>query len=439
MVHDLTDNGHVLRRAREFAGLLDVPCTLRDHVLRDRVINVAVPSDFLRLGVAELELAAVDANRRRNVQLIADLVFPSVLNLVDYSLVELDDLSIRVLNLDVRLLERAVAVINLRDLHVVDGNVGADVCRRQSADGGFLCAQHHARTHLERAAIKLRKTVELRALAGTDDGIAKVDVLRRGSEAEADAAGRVLKIIILAVHQRYNALDGKGLARASRKRRTDGNRLRLLDLNSIGKRCGVAVFHVFLRGLDGEGDILSHSRRRTLGEVRAVRRVGDRCALRCAGEGDLRTLFYLARSRGSRRRRDLIGRSRRGIELVDCNIILSRDIRREQGAICVVAQYIASIFALCNNGCCTFGNLDLPGRIICQSLSCFQMILICICSLCLGFSGSIQVAGTGIKCEGVFLGSVLQRQRLYLFSQRQLAAVLRNRNCLAVICFLVCS
>ena len=316
VVHDLTDNGHVLRRAREFAGLLDVPCTLRDHVLRDRVINVAVPSDFLRLGVAELELAAVDANRRRNVQLIADLVFPSVLNLVDYSLVELDDLSIRVLNLDVRLLERAVAVINLRDLHVVDGNVGADVCRRQSADGGFLCAQHHARTHLERAAIKLRKTVELRALAGTDDGIAKVDVLRRGSEAEADAAGRVLKIIILAVHQRYNALDGKGLARASRKRRTDGNRLRLLDLNSIGKRCGVAVFHVFLRGLDGEGDILSHSRRRTLGEVRAVRRVGDRCALRCAGEGDLRTLFYLARSRGSRRGRDLIGRSRRGIELV---------------------------------------------------------------------------------------------------------------------------
>ena len=52
----------------------------------------------------------------------------------------MDDLSIRVLNLDVRLLERAVAVINLRDLHVVDGNVGADVCRRQSADGGFLCA-----------------------------------------------------------------------------------------------------------------------------------------------------------------------------------------------------------------------------------------------------------------------------------------------------------
>ena len=182
VVHDLTDNGHVLRRAREFAGLLDVPCTLRDHVLRDRVINVAVPSDFLRLGVAELELAAVDANRRRNVQLIADLVFPSVLNLVDYSLVELDDLSIRVLNLDVRLLERAVVVINLRDLHVVDGNVGADVCRRQRADGGFLCAQHHARTHLERAAIKLRKTVELRALAGTDDGIAKVYVLRRGSE-----------------------------------------------------------------------------------------------------------------------------------------------------------------------------------------------------------------------------------------------------------------
>ena len=67
------------------------------------------------------------------------------------------------------------------------------------------------------------------------------------------------------------------------------------------------------------------------------------------------------------------------------------------------------------------------------------MILIFICPLCLGFSGSIQIAGTGIKRKGVFFGSVLQRQRLYLFSQRQLAAVLRNRDGLAVICFLICS
>ena len=92
--------------------------------------------------------------------------------------------------------------------------------------------------------------------------------------------------------------------------------------------------------------------------------VEDRCVWRCAGEGDLRALGYLARSRGGRRGRDLVGRGRHSFKLVNRNILLPGNIRRKQSGTVVIAQRVASVFALCNNGCRTFGNLNCPRRII---------------------------------------------------------------------------
>ena len=364
MVHDLTNDRHILCFSRDCTSLFDVQCTLRDHVVRNGVINVAVPLDFIGIGVAKLKRFLEDADSCRNIQRIADLVFPFAVNLVDHSLIKLNGLAVCVFDGDIRLLKAAIVIIDLCDLHAADGDVGTDVCRRQSADGGALCAQLQTAGLLECSGAKLRKAVVSIPLACADDCITERNFCRLAGQPEADATGCILQIIILPVNQRHNALDGEGGVLLSGKRRTDGNRGGFLSLDGVGERHGVAVDHAVLRGLDGEGDVFIHGRLCALGEGRAVRRVGDHGAPRCAGEGDLRALGYLARSRGGRRGRDLVGRGRHSFKLVNRNILLPGNIRRKQSGTVVIAQRVASVFALCNNGCRTFGNLNCPRRII---------------------------------------------------------------------------
>ena len=320
VVHDLTNDRD--RAACLRCRFLDVQRTLRDHVVRNGVINVAVPLDFIGIGVAKLKRFLEDADSCRNIQLVADLVFPFAVNLVDHSLIKLNGLAVCVFDGDIRLLKAAIVIIDLCDLHAADGDVGADVRRRQCADGGALCRQRLSAGLLECSGAKLRKAVEVRAFAAPDDGIAEIDVARLFCKAEADAAGCILQIIILPVHQCYNALDGEGGVLLSGKRRTDGNRGGFLSLDGVGEFHFVAVVHAVLRGLDGEGGVCIHLDGVGILGILTRGLVGNLRTLSLALELDLRSLCYFARNRGSSRGCDLVGRGRHSFKLVNCNILL---------------------------------------------------------------------------------------------------------------------
>ena len=334
VVHDLTNDRHILRFSRDCTSLFDVQCTLRDHVVRNGVINVAVPLDFIGIGVAKLKRFLEDADSCRNIQRIADLVFPFAVNLVDHSLIKLNGLAVCVFDGDIRLLKAAIVIIDLCDLHAADGDVGTDVCRRQSADGGALCAQRQTAGLLECSGAKLRKAVVSIPLACADDCITERNFCRLAGQPEADATGCILQIIILPVHQCYNALDGEGGVLLSGKRRTDGNRGGFFGLNGVGEFHFVAVVHAVLRGLDGEGDVFIHGRLCALGKGLAVRSNEDLRTLSLAGERDRCALVYFARSRGSSRGCDLL---RGCIELPEVQR-LARDV-------CVQGRIAAPILA----------------------------------------------------------------------------------------------
>ena len=320
VVHDLTNDRD--RAACLRCRFLDVQRTLRDHVVRNGVINVAVPLDFIGIGVAKLKRFLEDADSCRNIQRIADLVFPFAVNLVDHSLIKLNGLAVCVFDGDIRLLKAAIVIIDLCDLHAADGDVGTDVCRRQSADGGALCAQRQTAGLLECSGAKLRKAVVSIPLACADDCITERNFCRLAGQPEADATGRVLQIIILPVHQCYNALDGEEGVLLSGKRRTDGNRGGFLSLNSVGEFHFVAVVHAVLRGLDGEGGVCIHLDGVGILGILTRGLVGNLRTLSLALELDLRSLCYFARNRDSRRGCDLVGRGRHSFKLVNCNILL---------------------------------------------------------------------------------------------------------------------
>ena len=139
---------------------------------------------------------------------------------------------------------------------------------------------------------------------------------------------------------------------------------RFFSLDGVGEFHFVAVVHAFLRGLDGEGGVCIHLDGGGVLGILTRGLVGNLRTLSLALELDLRSLCYFARNRGSSRGRDLVGRGRHSFKLVNRNILLPGNIRRKQSGTVVIAQRVASVFALCNNGCRTFGNLNCPRRII---------------------------------------------------------------------------
>ena len=332
VVHDLTNDRD--RAACLRCRFLDVQRTLGNHVVRNGVINVAVQLDFIGIGVAKLKRFLEDADSCRNIQRIADLVFPFAVNLVDHSLIKLNGLAVCVFDSDIRLLKAAIVIIDLCDLHAADGDVGTDVCRRQSADGGALCAQRQTAGLLECSGAKLRKAVVSIPLACADDCITERNFCRLAGQPEADATGHVLQIIILPVNQRYNAFHGIFCTNFALKRRTDGNRAGFLSLDRIGEFHFAAGDHAVLRGLDGEGDVFIHGRLCALGKGLAVRSNEDLRTLSLAGERDRCALVYFARSRGSSRGCDLL---RGCIELPEVQR-LARDV-------CVQGRIAAPILA----------------------------------------------------------------------------------------------
>lgn len=91
----------------------------------------------------------------------------------------------------------------------------------------FLAPQGQAAGLLERCVLQLRQTVERRALARANDGIAQDNILGCAVKVQVNAAGLILNVDVLPVHQRHNALDGELRVSFSRKGGTDGNGRRL--------------------------------------------------------------------------------------------------------------------------------------------------------------------------------------------------------------------
>ena len=104
---------------------------------------------------------------------------------------------------------------------------------------------------------------------------------------------------------------------------------RFFGLDGVGEFHFVAVVHAVLRGLDGEGDSFRYLNGFGILDILARGLVEDRRVCRRAGEGDLCALFYRARSRGSSRGCDLVGRGRHSFKLVNCNILLPTFVTRK--------------------------------------------------------------------------------------------------------------
>ena len=104
---------------------------------------------------------------------------------------------------------------------------------------------------------------------------------------------------------------------------------RFFGLDGVGEFHFVAVVHAVLRGLDGEGDSFRYLNGFGILDILARGLVEDRCVCRRTGEGDLCALFYRARSRGSSRGCDLVGRGRHSFNLVNCNILLPTFVTRK--------------------------------------------------------------------------------------------------------------
>ena len=104
---------------------------------------------------------------------------------------------------------------------------------------------------------------------------------------------------------------------------------RFFGLDGVGEFHFVAVVHAVLRGLDGEGDSFRYLNGFGILDILARGLVGNLRTLSLALELDLRSLCYFARSRGSSRGCDLVGRGRHSFNLVNCNILLPTFVTRK--------------------------------------------------------------------------------------------------------------
>ena len=239
--------------------------------------------DLVSHGVAQLQRGVVHAHGGLDVQLVTHLYIPSAVGLAHHSLVQLNGVG-AVGDGDVGGGVGTVVVVDLGDLHTLEGDVGADVCGGQGADGGLLSSEGHAGGLLIGTAAQLGQTVVHGLCAGTDDGVTQSQIGEVGTHAHADAAGGILQIDVFAVQQSDHALDGElgtvstgqsggdgddgglglgGLTAAAGRgaQLIDGDGL--LAGAAVAGEQGSAVVGVILHGSAGVA-ALSHNRSRTV-------------------------------------------------------------------------------------------------------------------------------------------------------------------------------
>ncbi|SCJ72325.1 Uncharacterised protein [uncultured Flavonifractor sp.] len=197
--------------------------------------GTAVQVNLAGIGVAQLEGTVIRAHRCGDGDDAANSHRPgAVIILVHHGLVELDGVAAAVLHGDVGIGVGTVVVIHLGDLHVTQGHIGADVGGGQLTNGLDRRGQGQPGGLLIGGTVQLGQAVESGALTGADDGVAQGDIVKVVAHADADTAGAVLKVDVLAVQQGDHTLDRQvlGAVRGSQSLR-DGDSLGLLG---IGRR-----------------------------------------------------------------------------------------------------------------------------------------------------------------------------------------------------------
>ena len=252
VIHHLTHHGDIFGLGGDGPGLLDGERPVGDHAVRDGVIDGTGGPDLVGNGIPQLQGAVVGAYGGGNIYLVTHGKGPAVSVLGQNCLIELDGLTVGILEGDVGVGVLTVVVVDLSDLQPLQLHIGTHIVGGQSGDGGGLGVQRQAAGLDEGAAAQLRHAPELGPLAGADDGVAQSDLIGLGGQPQTDSAGGVLQIVVLAVHQRHNALDGELGVGGALQRRADRYGGGLLRIRLRG---GVHVLLLLRQLVEGHAEV----------------------------------------------------------------------------------------------------------------------------------------------------------------------------------------
>ena len=127
-----------------------------DHVVRDGVIDGTGGPDLVGNGIPQLQGAVVGAYGGGNIYLVAHGKGPAVAVLGQNCLIELDGLTVGILEGDVGVGVLTVVVVDLSDLQPLQLHIGTHIVGGQGGDGGGLGVQGQAAGLDEGAAAQLR-------------------------------------------------------------------------------------------------------------------------------------------------------------------------------------------------------------------------------------------------------------------------------------------
>ena len=212
VIHYLADHRDIRGGGGNGSGILYGNGTGGDHIVGNGINDGSGGADLIGQGVAQLERTIEGTHGGGDIHHVSHGEGPLAVLLLHDGLVELDGLAVGVLQGDIGAGVFAVVVVDLGDLQTLQLHIAAHILVRKSADGGGLSGQGQPGGLFEGAAAQLGQLVVFGALTGAVNGVAQGDLTGLGAKTQADAAGGVLQVDVLPVHQGHNALNGEVLA-----------------------------------------------------------------------------------------------------------------------------------------------------------------------------------------------------------------------------------
>ena len=212
VIHYLADHRDIRGGGGNGSGLLHGDGTGGDHIVGNGINDGSGGADLIGQGVAQLERTIEGTHGGGDIHHVSHGEGPLAVLLLHDGLVELDGLAVGVLQGDIGAGVYAVVVVDLGDLQTLQLHIAAHILVRKSADGGGLSGQGQPGGLFEGAVAQLGQLVVFGALTGAVNGVAQGDLTGLGAKTQADAAGGVLQVDVLPVHQGHNALNGEVLA-----------------------------------------------------------------------------------------------------------------------------------------------------------------------------------------------------------------------------------
>ena len=251
VIHHLTYHGDIFGLGGDGTGRLHGDGTGGDHIVGNGINDGSGGADLIGQGVAQLERTIEGTHGGGDIHHVSHGEGPLAVLLLHDGLVELDGLAVGVLQGDIGAGVLAVVVVDLGDLQTLQLHIAAHILVRKSADGGGLSGQGQSGGLFEGAAAQLGQLVVFGALTGAVNGVAQGDLTGLGAKTQADAAGGVLQVDVLPVHQGHNALNGEVLAVFTGQCLADGHEGGL----GVGG-LGAGFYHqvdLLLKGVTGAG------------------------------------------------------------------------------------------------------------------------------------------------------------------------------------------